>query len=346
MQVIERDSLTEITSVVVDEAVHNIGLLKDFHQNPTLKDFVPELARLSLSWVRLLPGEELSVHEHPTKSMIIVAEGNGRAIGDITRDIRSGDIVVVPPGSKHGFVGAAPSGFWALSIQFEGDGLYENPDTPRVAFVDDRPDVAAIRAENDRYLHEYRNNALVRLIGDIDAQPPEVRSGLLDHLQGWSDAFQRVIAARVVGENDSSARPLADEHLAEELGHNVLLAEIRDNRPAQWDPVIAAASSWFVDRMASSSTVERTVLSHLVLEGSGLVFHAAGLSSFSASRYFQLHDSADAEHLEMGYRALAQRRDWTPAEVAEVLTKGWKMMHLLSDRIAECARRTAPANHV
>ncbi|WP_051023292.1 cupin domain-containing protein [Nocardia pneumoniae] len=346
MEVIARDALPEITSVVVDGEVHNIGLLKDFHRNPTLEEFVPDFSRLSVSWVRLRADEELAVHQHPTKSMIVIAEGTGRAIGDITSDIRAGDVVVVPPDARHGFVGTAPDGFWALSIQFEGAGLYENLDDPRVTFVGDRPELAAVRAENDRYMREFEDHALVRLVRELDAQPPRVRDGLLDHLQGWSDGFQRVIAARVAGEYDGPARALADEHLAEEIGHNRLLAEIRDGRRAPWDPVIAAVSSWFVDRMTTASSVERTVLAHLVLEGSGLIFHVAGLSSFPDSRYFQLHDGADAEHLEMGYRALAEREDWTPAEVGTMLRQGWQMMGLLCDRIAENARRTASLDHV
>ncbi|MEU1986028.1 cupin domain-containing protein [Nocardia sp. NPDC019395] len=345
MHVIERDDVPEITSVVVDGAPHNIGLLKDFHRNPVLQQFVPEVARLSMSWVRLLPGEELSVHQHPTKSMIIIAEGTGRTMGDATTDIRAGDIVVVPPGSLHGFVGTAPTGFWALSVQFEGAGLYEDPDNARVVFDADRLDVELVRSDNQRFMREYENNALVRMIRDLETQSPEVRNRLLDHLQTWSDAFQRVITARIVGEADGPARKLAAEHLAEEIGHNRLLADIRDGREAQWDPVIAAVASWFVDRMTTAPSVERTVLAHLVLEGSGMVFHAAGVDAFASSEYFRLHDGADAEHLEMGYRELAERRDWTPDEVRGVLRQGWQMMELLSDRIAERARAVAVVDH-
>ncbi|MEV5651912.1 cupin domain-containing protein [Nocardia sp. NPDC052254] len=346
MQVIERDALAEITSVVVDDVVHDIGLLKDFHRHPVLQEFVPELARLSLSWVRLRPGEELSVHQHPTKSMIIIAEGTGRTQGDVTTDIRAGDIVVVPPGARHGFVGSGAEGFWALSIQFEGAGLYENPDDARVNFAGERPELAAVRAANEQYMCAYENNTLVRMIREMDAQPPGVRESMLDHLQQWSNAFQRVIAARVVGESDGPARVLADEHLAEEIGHHRLLADIREDRDAHWDPVIAAVSSWFVDRMSTGPSVERTVLAHLVLEGSGMVFHAAGVHAFTSSRYFQLHDGADAEHLEMGYRALAEDRDWSVETVRSALGQGWQMMELLSDRIADRAQSAAPAGHV
>lgn len=340
MRIIDRDSLDGISSAVVDGVVHNLGLVKDFHKNPVLDGFIAGATRLSLSWVRLRHGEELAVHQHPTKSMIIVAEGTGRVNGDLSGPIGSGDIVVVPSNARHGFVGESPAGFWALSMQFEGAGLYEHPESPRVDFAgSDAAAVDLVRAENQRQIDGYRRGALVSLVRDLDRQPGPVRERVLDYLQGWSDAFQRVVAARVVAETDGGSRLLAHEHLAEEQGHNRLLDRARAGRPARRDPVISAVSSWFVDRMSNASSVERTVLAHLVLEGSGMVFHAAALPAFGDSEYFRLHDGADAEHLDMGYRALATRRDWSVDEVTAILVEGWQMMTLLSDRVAECALR-------
>jgi quercetin dioxygenase-like cupin family protein len=342
--IIDRDSLDGISSAVIDGVVHNLGLVKDFHKNPVLDDFIAGATRLSLSWVRLRPGEELGVHQHPTKSMIIVAEGAGLVNGDLSGPIGSGDIVVVPSDARHGFVGGAPAGFWALSLQFEGAGLYEDPESPRVGFAaadgsDDAAKVDLVRAANQRHIDEYRRGALVSLVQDLDRQPGSVRERLLDFLQGWSDAFQRIVAARVVAETDGGSRLLALEHLAEEQGHNRLLDRARADRPALRDPVISAVSSWFVDRMSFAGSVERTVLAHLVLEGSGMVFHAAALPAFGDGEYFRLHDGADAEHLDMGYRALATRRDWSVEEVLAILRDGWQMMTLLSDRVAECGLR-------
>lgn len=341
MRIIQRESLDGIASAVVDGVVHHLGLVKDFHKDPVLNDFIAGASRLSLSWVRLQPGEELAVHQHPTKSMIIVAEGTGHTNGDLSGPIGSGDIVVVPSDARHGFVGGSPAGFWALSLQFEGAGLYENPESPRVDFGSDGSDSAVdqVRAANQRHIDEYRRGPLVSLVQDLDRQHGSVRERLLDFLQGWSDSFQRVVTARVVAETDDGSRLLAQEHLAEELGHNRLLDRARAGRPARRDPVISAVSSWFIDRMSFAGSVERTVLAHLVLEASGMVFHAAALPAFGDVEYFRLHEGADAEHLDMGYRALATRRDWSVDEVLAILRDGWQMMTLLSDRVAECALR-------
>lgn len=134
MYVVSRDELPAIHSVIVDDKEYNLGLLKDFRRHPLLKDALPEIGRFSASWVHLKQDEVLKEHRHYTLSMIIVTEGCGRTLGDLKTAIKTGDTVVVPAGKLHGFVGGEPTGFWGLSIQFEGTGLYENTDKPRVQF--------------------------------------------------------------------------------------------------------------------------------------------------------------------------------------------------------------------
>ncbi|MGC2404696.1 MAG: cupin domain-containing protein [Acidobacteriaceae bacterium] len=339
MRIVSREDLPSISSVQAGNAQHNLGIVKDFHASEALAAFVPDLARLSLSWVYLDPGQELALHAHPTKSMIIVAQGTGRVSGDLVGEIRAGDIVVVPPGARHGFVGDAPEGFWALSVQFEGAGLYENTDSPRVAFADSAS-MALIVAENEHYMQVFDRSALVEIARSC-TEPDGTRltERLLDSLQPWSDQFQRLIAQRAAAEDDPAMRLLAQAHLEEELGHNRLLEQSRLGRKnVDWDPLVAAAAAWFIDRMSVASSVERTVLAHLVLEGSGMVFHRAAMESFPGNAYFEEHGENDIRHLKMGYEALAGRTDWTVDEVLEVMRKGWDMMTLLADRVADLVR--------
>lgn len=341
--VVSRDDLEHITTVEVDGIDHELGIVKDFHRNDLLAKFVPDLARLSLSWVYLAPGQELAVHAHPTKSMIIVTHGAGRVLGDVTGPIRDGDVVIVPEQARHGFVADTPDGFWALSAQFEGAGLYEHPEQPRVAFASDiptatRPEVAAVIAVNERHMAEFGRNSIAPLMRSCAADDENPRTPLLDVLQPWSDEFQRVIAARVAAEHDPSANQLALDHLVEEAGHNNSLRGTQDGTHAEWDPVVAAVASWFIDQMTGASTVARIVLAHLVLEGGSLVFHSAANDMFPGNKYFALHDSADFEHLQMGYRALEERQDWTGDQVFGILRQGWQMVALLVDRFAELVR--------
>jgi hypothetical protein len=163
---------------------------------------------------------------------------------------------------------------------------------------------------------------------------------VLTYLQPWSNAFQRMISARVTFETDPDLRMLALEHQQEEIGHDTILARTRaDDRRLVWDPVIEAGASWFVDQFAVLPSVHRTVLAHLALEAGSLVLSRAGIRAFPDDPYFTLHDEADAEHLEMGYRVLRQRTDWTPDDLVTVLDRAWQVINVVSDRIAECARR-------
>lgn len=135
MQVISRTSIPVISSIEIDGVLHNLGKLFDFRKHPDLLSFIPENARPSFAWTSLEAHEELAAHEHPTSSMIIVCEGQGEVFGDCNQKIQAGDVIIIPPYHQHGFRGGGKEGgLWCLSIQFEGLGLYENTEAPRVAF--------------------------------------------------------------------------------------------------------------------------------------------------------------------------------------------------------------------
>ncbi|MDP3704938.1 MAG: cupin domain-containing protein [Legionellaceae bacterium] len=135
MYVIKRENIPTINSIEVDGHIHDLGLLKDFRKHPLLAQFLPELARISLSWVRLEKGQQLNAHKHPTTSMIIITDGYVTTIGDTFIEASAGDIILIPPNVLHGFIGGEPDGLWGLSVQFEGEGLYESIDYPRVNFL-------------------------------------------------------------------------------------------------------------------------------------------------------------------------------------------------------------------
>jgi hypothetical protein len=204
-------------------------------------------------------------------------------------------------------------------------------------------DVARIARYNEQRQREYESSELIRLLVDENT-PGETKKAVLTYLQPWSNAFQRMISARVTFETDPELRTLALEHQQEEVGHDAILASSRaeDNRVV-WDPVIEAGASWFVDQFAVLPGVQRAVLAHLALEAGSLVFSRAGTRAFPDDPYFTLHDEADEEHLEMGYRVLRQRTDWTEDDLVTVLDHAWQVITVVSDRIAECARRDTGA---
>ncbi|MGW4526649.1 hypothetical protein [Amycolatopsis sp. NPDC004378] len=204
-------------------------------------------------------------------------------------------------------------------------------------------DVDRVARHNEQRQREYESSELIRLLTD-ESTSDETKKAVLTYLQPWSNAFQRMISARVTFESDPELRALALEHQEEEIGHDKILARSRANdRQLVWDPVIEAGASWFVDQFAILPGVQRAVLAHLALEAGSLVFSQAGTRAFPDDEYFELHDEADVEHLEMGYELLRRRTDWAADDVVAVLDRAWQVIGVVSDRIAECARRDTVA---
>jgi quercetin dioxygenase-like cupin family protein len=326
--------------VQIDGVDHRLGEVRDLRGDPDFARLVPRQAELSVSWVRLRPGERLEPHRHPTLSAIIVAEGAGWTLGDLETPLAAGDAVLVPPGALHGFIGAGPAGFWALSLQFEGNALYGDPDRPRTVFAGGSGEPAScvldrLLQEQDRYQMRYRDNPLVRLVQSPRAGDPTVRGRLLSYLAVWSNAFQRVLFARAAHQADADCQELAERHLAAEIGHNWRLTA--DAQPAPWDPILAAACSWFVDRVETLPAVERLLLVHFTLEGSGEVFHREAALRYPDSPHFTIHAAEDGDHFGLGVAVLRRRRDLAFEPLRRTLAEGWDMMELLSHRIAELA---------
>ncbi len=115
VKVISRSNIPVLKSVQMADHVYTVGLVHDFRKNQHLKDFMPEQGRYSVSWVHLNPEEMLAIHVHPTSGLVIVTEGEGM-VGHLTQTVRLGDIVAIPEGCLHGFIGKGETGLWALAI--------------------------------------------------------------------------------------------------------------------------------------------------------------------------------------------------------------------------------------
>jgi quercetin dioxygenase-like cupin family protein len=344
--IIRRDEIEGITSIVVDNQKHELGLHKDFRRHPALRELLPEAARLSLAWVRLQAGEVLGTHEHPTASMIILTSGNGRlSVGQQT-PLEEGDIVFVPPGVAHGFIGEAPAGFWGLSVQFEGNGLYEDPNTPRVQFLKSEaavrsPGLARLLERKEYLQRDYLKNPLFELIRSPSIRDRQIRDRMLESLQVWSNQFQKIVMFRYALSEQQAFAALAWQHLAEEFGHHRRLAEDRGtDRVEVWDPVLEGTSSWFVLQMTQQDDLSRSVLVHLVLEAAGASFHQIAspiMRELGKSDYFAQHDELDADHERMGLALLDGLDEATYRRLTRVLEDGWAMFGVLCSRIAHLA---------
>lgn len=343
IRVIRRQDMPQLTTVVVNGREHRLGILKDFRKHPDLAAFLPEDARLSLAWVHLDAGEVLAVHEHPTASMIIVGHGHGEAMGDVDASIADGDIVIIPPGRPHGFRGAPPDGLWALSVQFEGDGLYEQASQPRVRFE------ASGRGAVHPLYHELlaRNERFGRAFVDSNPIHAWLESGRLadardrerffDAVQVFSRYFQRAMFARSATVDDPRFEQPFRSHLAEEYGHDERLAADVGHRSSVWDPLLEAASNWFVWKMVTLDNAEKVVLSSLVLEVSSDLVSRHGQAVFPGIPYFEVHAEADSGHQQVGMPLLENLETAAYSRLFQVQQEGWDMLNVMAARIAALA---------
>jgi mannose-6-phosphate isomerase-like protein (cupin superfamily) len=60
---------------------------------------------LSITWVAVEPGAQQPAHSHAPQQVYVITRGSGRmTVGDDERDVATGHMVFIPPGTEHGIV--------------------------------------------------------------------------------------------------------------------------------------------------------------------------------------------------------------------------------------------------
>ncbi len=341
--IVRREDIPTLTKVTIDGEDHSLGILKDLRKHTNLARFIPEYGRVSLAWVRLEKGEVLANHEHPTASMVVICQGEGRVTGDLDAMLHAGDIVAIPPGCQHGFIGAGDSGHWALSIQFEGKGLYEDPSQGRVRFIKNKSDnLHCLLEQSESRANKHKDNPLFSLVTSPQINELKYRAALLDCIQVWSNCFHRILLVRSAVTESGPFLDLFEQHLSEEFSHNADLAKDRGAALKRvWDPVLDSTCHWFIWKMLTLDARAKLVLVHMVLEVGAAVFHEIAnpiLTPFQETQYFKQHDEADPSHRVMGLNLLEDIDSVNYRHLLQVLNEGWDMLEALCARIAEIAR--------
>jgi quercetin dioxygenase-like cupin family protein len=342
--IVKRDDIRDINSVEVGGTLHILGEHRDFRRHSSLNRFIPEHGRYSFSWVRLREGEVLDNHEHPTKSMIIVSQGAVYLTGDVEQRLNEGDIVCVPPGKKHGFRTEVGQAFYGLSIQFEGEGLYENEYAPRVEFT--TQNIATfhqLQKFNENQLRLHGQNGLFQLFasGALNHDTAR-RKRFIEALYVWSCCFHKMIYARQALCTDKALLPIYTRHLHEEFGHSELLRTDYQLDGTAYDPILEAASQWFIAKMLSADEAEKVVVVHMVVESSGHIFGEKSKGIFTQKKpieesYFEIHSEADEDHSAMGLDYLQRRPPSEFPKLLETCRQAWDQMNLVHERIAVMA---------
>lgn len=337
---VAREQIRAITEVEIAGKTHLLGQHRDFRRHPGLAAFLPDAGRPSFAWVRLRDGESLAVHQHPTKSMILVCSGSVMLTGDEPRQLLEGDTVCVPALGKHGFSTRPGERFHGLSIQFEGDGLYEKDGQARVAFDGGLGSpLAALDRLNDELLRRHTRNGLFGLLGSGRLQrEPGLRERFVAALYVWSRYFQRMIHARQAMCVDPALSTAYGRHFAEEFGHDRLLREHYRITTQVYDPALEAASNWFLVQMLQLDEPAKIVVVHLVVESSGHAFGLASADIFAGGDrtgdYFGLHAEADDDHRHIGRDRLNTVSVEALPALLEVCRRAWDQIDLVHERIA------------
>ena len=350
VELVKRDDVPSMRTIVVNGVEHWLGHVKDFTKNSSLAEFLPKDNRISMAWVRLEAGEELTPHVHPVPSMILIVEGSARTTGDKHAVMNAGDALLVPQRRPHGFIGLPPNGFWGLSIQFDSRGLYEDIEDPWATFLADEKatDAAGSQMEqlfkkNEEFMERFDKHRLFVLVRNGLLKDPVARRKFLDCFQVWSNYFQKMVLNRVVTLQNPAFEDLAWLHLLDELGHNRDLAKSRADLQTVFDPVLEGVCSWFPAKVGVISDLEKVVLVHLVVEASAVFFYKYMQPAMAntAKGHFEKHKSDDEAHVAMGYDFLRNiaSADWP--RLFEIQRQGWGMLMAVMGRVADLVVHTS-----
>ena len=334
-----RDEMETIRNIKENGIEKSLGEVKNFRANENINHFIPEQARLAVSWVRLEKNQKLDVHVHPISSLYIICEGEAILLGDeVDHPVVPGDIICIPPGADHGFIGAGNNGYWGLSIQFEERGLYEDPSRPLVSFnKDPYAYYYQLKELNTQYIENYKNNKIFEAFSKENVFSSEQRSLFLDYLQILSDQFQKMVLLRSAICDDPRFTHFFREHLKEEFGHDEALQSSRDNLKIRDDAVFEALCIWFNHQMITLDNLEQAVLVHFIIEGSAFIFYNNIKHIFDPSKqnHFEDHSEFDGDHQEVDKEFFKGMTDEQFQRIKILLEKGWNMVEKQYERLAE-----------
>ncbi len=335
ISVIRRGDLPTIREAEVNGETHDLGMVKNFAGNSLLKGLLPD--ELAMAWVHLDRGQTLQTHRHQEPSMILLTEGEGSCMGEVSCYLGEGDIVFVPPNHDHGFSGEG-TGFWGLSIQFAPTSLYE--EDPRVAFSKRLTPREQIEELNDRLAERFREHRIFDLIRSDRLREESVRHRFLAALQVWSGYFQRAVLARSAFTSEAKFSDVYFEHLVEEIGHDRSLSTTHEGTQIPFDAQLSGMSSWFVYQTLSLDNTERVVMTNLVLERAGSEFYkpfSEYMRTFGIEEHFQEHSEHDDDHEKLGSEFLDDISPRQHERVQAVQRDSWDMLGGILDRIVDIA---------
>jgi hypothetical protein len=198
-----------------------------------------------------------------------------------------------------------------------------------------------ILINNLKWIERFNQSDMVTLLEEPIINSAASVDLLLDCIQTFSNYFQKTVLLRATLTDNNKFSTSARQHLDEEYGHDVLIASLRQHRPPCWDPILEATSAWFSWKMLTLDNIEKTLLVHLVLESSAVVFFKTAnetLKKYDYAKYFSIHDENDPHHETMGTDLLKNLRAEEYQSLLLVQNQGWEILIAACNRMAHIVK--------
>lgn len=327
IKIVKRDTIPPVQAAGSAPG-EGVGERRDFRWNDQLRDFMPGPADLSVSWVRLGPGESLAPRALGVDSLMVVYGGSADVVGDLQRTVAAEDVVVVPSGCRHGFVGG-PQGLFALSIQLGEERFASASESPEAQHT-----LASLLEYNDQRLQQFRQRALFELIVSGTLDDPIRRATCRDALRLWAAHSARLLLVRQAGCTDPKfVQVFMSEVTAElERGTSVAHAVTSPSSRNFRDPTLRAFADWFTRQMYLLDNVEKVAVLDLVVVSA----NAALGQIDEACRFWEDR----AESLFDASLLLRGQSSRSYARLHSIVAEAWDMLGAMTDRIVEVTNST------
>jgi len=250
--------------------------------------------------------------------------GSADILGDVTRAVTAEDVVVVPSGCKHGFVGG-PQGLFALSIQLgEGAQLVER----KPAALDPTHTLEGLLEYNAARLAELETRPIFELGSDGTLDDVEQRARYRDALRLWLSRSRALLLMRAAACADAKYTPTFLAQLVEELDRGAFVDPPLARRApsAGRDPILIALADWFTRQVYVLDNVEKAAIVDLVVTEA----NAALGRRDDACRIWARNQAERAVEASLLLRGEAPP---TYARLRSLLAEAWDMIGALTDRI-------------
>ncbi len=348
VKIIRRADIPTISELIIDGENKQLGAHQDFRRLADLANFIPENSRLSMAFVSLKPGQELETHVHPISSMIIILNGHGIVQGDLNGPIQKNDIVLVPPGCRHGFIGTGPGGFEGLSIQFENHGLYENHSQILAKFESKNPSYAAhqalpemtfdmLKTSNFELNEAFSKSSIFNLMREGFFTTQKRRDRFMGYLAIWSRQFQKTLYLRSGLCEDQRVEAQFRQHLQEEFNHDLEISRGLELAALVNDFEVLEHASWFSSKIKTATTAESIVIVHQCAETAAATFYSIApqfIDPAAENSHFKQHTLLDDAHKSVGLEILSNESVDSLNNLMKVQSESWFALQSMFDRIA------------